>query len=144
MTQLFAFVLCVLASKAVLDVWFKGSIFAWYRAWAELLRDAGEWWLSQKFGELMTCRFCFSYHSSLWLSLFCLPVLPWWALVPWWLAVRTATAFLDQFEESLDVKINHMSSATPESSKGNNDVRETTDGADSGTLPTDSGTGLFD
>lgn len=133
MNQLFAFVLCVLGSKAVLDVWFKGSIFAWYRAWAELLRDAGEWWLSRKFGELMSCRFCFSYHSSLWLSLFCLPILPWWSIVPWWLATRTATDFLDQLEESLNVK------------KGNEHVGpEATDGTDSGALPTDSGTGLFD
>ena len=133
MNQLFAFVLCVLGSKAILDVWFKGSIFAWHRAWAELLRDAGEWWLSRKFGELMSCRFCFSYHSSLWLSLFCLPILPWWAFVLWWLATRTATDFLDQLEESLNVK------------KGNEHVGpETTDGTDSGALPTDSGTGLFD
>ena len=96
MNQLMSFVLCVLASRAILDVWFFGSIFAWHRAWAELLRDEGKLWLSRKFGELMTCRFCFSYHSSLWLSLFCLPVIPWWAFVPWWLAVRTATSLLDK------------------------------------------------
>lgn len=96
MNQLMSFALCVLASRAVLDVWFLGSIFAWHRAWAELLRDEGKWWLTQKFGELMTCRFCFSYHSSLWLSLFCLPTIPWWAFVPWWLAVRTTTSLLDK------------------------------------------------
>ena len=104
MSQLMAFVLCCLGSKAILDVWFLGSIFSWYRAWAELIRDEGEWWLSRKFGELLSCRFCFSYHSSLWLSLFCLPVLPWWSIVPWWLAVRTTTAFIDSFEDFLNVK----------------------------------------
>jgi hypothetical protein len=102
MTQVLAFVLCALASKAVLDVWFKGSIFSWHRAWAELLRDEAKWKVSRLFGELMTCRFCFSYHTSLWLSLFCLPVVPWWAIAPWWLAVRTVTSFIDTFEEMLD------------------------------------------
>jgi hypothetical protein len=125
MTQALAFVLCVLASKAVLDVWFKGSIFSWHRAWAELLRDEGKWKLSRLFGELMTCRFCFSYHTSLWMSLFCLPVLPWWALVPWWLAVRTTTYFVDSLEEALDERKN---------TSGNND----------GEIPDNSGGGLFD
>lgn len=113
MNQVLAFITCVLGSKAILDVWFKGSIFAWHRAWAELIRDEGKWWLSRKFGELLTCRFCFSYHSSLWLSLCCLPILSWWILPPWWLAVRTSTWFLDLFEEKLEQEnnINEQSAA---------------------------------
>jgi len=100
--QLMAFVSCVLASKAVLDVWFNGSIFSWHRAWAELLRDEGAWKVSRLLGELLTCRFCLSYHTSLWFTLCCIPILPWWALAPWWFAVRTAARFVDIFEEKLD------------------------------------------
>ena len=102
MTQPMAFVLCALGSKALIDVWFKGSIFAYYRAWAELFRDEGKWWITRKFGELLSCRFCFSYHSSLWLTLLCVPILPWWSVIPWWLAVRTTTGFLDTLESLTD------------------------------------------
>jgi hypothetical protein len=128
--QLMAFVLCVLGSKAIIDVWFKGSIFAWHRAWAELMRDEGKWWLTRKFGELMTCRFCFSYHSSLWLSLLCIPLLPWWMLIPWWLAVRTSTAFLDLFEEKLERTEENGNQATTR--------------VDDGTHASSSGESLFD
>lgn len=102
MTQLMCFVLCVLGSKAILDVWFLGSIFANYRAWAELFRDEGKWRLTKLLGELLSCRFCFSYHSSLWMTLCFIPVIPWWGLLPWWLAVRTTTGFLDTFEALLE------------------------------------------
>lgn len=102
MTMPLAFALCVLASKALGDVWFKGSIFARGRAWGELYRDEGKWWVTQKFGELISCRFCFSYHTALWVSLFCIPLLPYWIIPVWWLAVRTATGFLDLLEEKLD------------------------------------------
>ena len=102
MTIPFAFAVCVLASKAIIDVWFKGSIFAYGRAWGELLRDEGKWWLTQKFGELISCRFCFSYHTALWVSLACIPILSWWMFPVWWLAVRTATGLIDLIEEKLD------------------------------------------
>jgi hypothetical protein len=118
MSQLLAFMTCVLGSKALLDVWFKGSIFAWHRAWAELIRDEGKWWLSRKLGELLTCRFCFSYHSSLWLSLCCLPILSLWMLPPWWLAVRTATWFLDLFEDRLE-KGNSINEQHTDASRAN-------------------------
>jgi hypothetical protein len=120
MSQPMCFLLCVLGSKAVLDVWFNGSIFSWHRAWAELLRDEGEWWLSRKFGELLTCRFCFSYHSSLWLSLFCLPILNWWVIVPWWLAVRTTTAFVDQLEQLIERKMSDGTATEPDATSGEN------------------------
>ncbi len=98
-----AFVLCAFGSKAIIDCWFLGSIFSWYRAWAELIREEGSWWLSRKLGELLTCKFCFSYHSSLWLTLCCLPLMPsWWLMPPWWLAARTAARFLDILEENLE------------------------------------------
>lgn len=133
MSQPMCFLLCVLGSKAVMDVWFKGSIFSWHRAWAELLRDEGEWWLSRKFGELLTCRFCFSYHSSLWLSLFCLPILNWWAIVPWWLAVRTTTAFVDQLDDLIARRLDG-GTAEPNVASGEN-----TESADRG-----GGESLFD
>ncbi len=133
MSQLMAFVLCVLGSKAVLDVWFKGSIFSWHRAWAELLRDEGEWWLTRKFGELATCRFCFSYHSSLWMSLFCLPILNWWIIIPWWLAVRSAAWFVDLLEELIERKLEN-GTAEPGSVSGE----------DSGTIHGNGGESLFD
>jgi len=53
------FALMTLASAAILEAWFKGSIFALRRAKFE--ESDG------RFAELMTCPFCLSYHAP-WLA----------------------------------------------------------------------------
>ncbi len=84
MTLLDFLVLC-LAASAVVDVWFNGSIFAEWRAYAEALDDTEpccneelptdiplepialhmRWmvWLPSRVLTLILCRYCFSHHT---------------------------------------------------------------------------------
>lgn len=56
------------ATAAVLAVWFKGDLFAHWRARAEAVRDdpgpGPVRSFGRFFGELLTCPFCFSYHVA--------------------------------------------------------------------------------
>jgi hypothetical protein len=72
--------LVVAATKAVLDAWFEGSVFATARAYAEAWKMSDRRVVSL-FGELLSCRFCLGYHVSLILSVtFCF-LLPSWVLI---------------------------------------------------------------
>ena len=88
-------VIVAAASKAALDAWFEGSIFATFRAYAEV------WAYSDNkalllLGELLTCRFCLGYHVTFWLALLCcfnnFNFIP---LVPVWLAARAVEGFIE-------------------------------------------------
>lgn len=81
-----------MATAAVLAVWFKGDLFARWRARAEALRDDPESGtlraVGRFFGELLTCPFCFSYHVAGVLSLAAVAsgLLPWPVAMLVWLA----------------------------------------------------------
>lgn len=63
-----------MASSALLDVWFQGSLFSSYRSWLEARGELERgWW-----ARLLTCRFCSSYSLPWLLSL--LFLLPAWLL----------------------------------------------------------------
>lgn len=89
-----AFIVAV-ASKAALDAWFEGSIFATFRAHAEAWAYSDNK-LLLLLGELLTCRFCLGYHVTFWLALLCcfnnLNFIP---LVPVWLAARAIEGLIE-------------------------------------------------
>lgn len=69
-------VLLIPATAALMDAWFKGSLFASERARLEVQQQ-----LPGGRGHratLLLCRFCLSYHAPLWVGL--LLVLPAWLL----------------------------------------------------------------
>jgi hypothetical protein len=68
--------LLALATGAVVDVWFNGSIFAHHRARIEALENI--------FSELMGCSLCLNYQTAIWLTcgLWVLPM-----FVPGWAAI---------------------------------------------------------
>jgi hypothetical protein len=82
--------LLALAIGAVVDVWLNGSIFAGWRAYAEVWEG--------KLAELAGCPLCLNYQAAIWLTLglVILPLaLPWWAaLVPRTLLIVLATGRL--------------------------------------------------
>lgn len=65
-----AVVVVALASKAALDAWFEGSVFATARAHTEVWKYSDRKGVSL-IGDLMTCRFCLGYHVCFWLSFLC-------------------------------------------------------------------------
>jgi len=68
MTALLDFVAVVLASGAIIEVWHKGSIFAYTRAYVQALQDATDPdTIKGKLLELAMCPFCKSYHVPFWL-----------------------------------------------------------------------------
>lgn len=58
----------VLATDALLVAWFKGSIFASYRARAEAWQ-VSKGILRPFFGELLSCPKCLPFHVAFWLYL---------------------------------------------------------------------------
>lgn len=68
MTQLLDFIAVILASGAVIEVWHRGSIFAYSRAYVQALQDTADPdTLKGKLLELAMCPFCKSYHVPFWL-----------------------------------------------------------------------------
>ena len=65
-----AVVVVALASKAALDAWFEGSVFATARAHTEVWKYSDRKGVAL-IGDLMTCRFCLGYHVCFWLSFLC-------------------------------------------------------------------------
>ena len=65
-----AVVVVALASKAALDAWFEGTIFATARAHTEVWKYSDRKGIAL-IGDLMTCRFCLGYHVCFWLSFLC-------------------------------------------------------------------------
>jgi hypothetical protein len=65
-----AAVIVALASKAALDAWFEGTIFATARAHTEVWKYSDRKGVAL-IGDLMTCRFCLGYHVCFWLSFLC-------------------------------------------------------------------------
>lgn len=58
----------VLATGAVIEVWHKGSIFAYPRAYLQALQDSTDPdTFKGKLLELALCPFCKSYHVPFWL-----------------------------------------------------------------------------
>lgn len=55
--------LVAVATKAALDAWFEGSVFATARAYSEAWKESNSKILSLV-GELLTCRFCLGYHMA--------------------------------------------------------------------------------
>jgi hypothetical protein len=85
---------CVLASHAVLTVWFEGSLFARPRAWLEAGRERS--WLA----ELLGCRLCLGFHVSVLVALiYLVPGLVFadprpWQLPVWAMATAGAVDFV--------------------------------------------------
>jgi hypothetical protein len=75
----FDFIVLALAARACLDAWFEGSLFADWRARAEVWDN----WL----GVLLGCRFCLAYHMP-WLVLAAAYVPGLWLEAPWQLLSR--------------------------------------------------------
>lgn len=93
------------AAKAILDAWFLGSVFADWRAQGQELRDNGSWMITRFFGGASSCRFCFSYHTTLVLSILSLPVLPsCWLLPAIWFASQAVAWWLPPAGESSDTQ----------------------------------------
>ena len=77
-----------MASKAALDAFFDGSVFATIRAYWEAMKYSDRKIVSIV-GELLSCRFCLGYHVTFWLSvLCCINGISWLLLVPVALASR--------------------------------------------------------
>jgi hypothetical protein len=76
--------ICVLlvtfATKAVLDAWFEGSVFAIGRAYAEAWKSSDKK-ITSLLGELLSCRFCLGYHVSFLLSITCCAFISNWLLI---------------------------------------------------------------
>lgn len=85
---IFCAVLVAIASKAALDAFFEGSLFAMARAYGEAMKYSDRKIVSIV-GELLSCRFCLGYHVTFWLSvLCCISGISWLLLVPVALASR--------------------------------------------------------
>lgn len=68
MTQLLDFIAVILAAGAIIDVWHKGSIFAYSRAYVQAMQDTTDPdTVKGKLLELAMCPFCKSYHVPFWL-----------------------------------------------------------------------------
>lgn len=68
MTTALDFVAVILASGAIIEVWHKGSVFAYARAYVQALQDTTDpETLKGKLLELAMCPFCKSYHVPFWL-----------------------------------------------------------------------------
>ena len=81
-------VLVAVASKAALDAFFEGSLFAMARAYTEAMKYSDRKTVSL-IGDLFSCRFCLGYHVCFWLSvLCCINGISWLLLVPVALAAR--------------------------------------------------------
>lgn len=72
--------LIVFATKAVLDAWFEGSVFATARAYAEAWKESDKT-IVRLFGELLSCRFCLGYHASFVFSIMCCAFISNWLLI---------------------------------------------------------------
>ena len=77
---LIATFLAAVATKAALDAWFEGNVFALARAYAEAWRSSDRKVVSL-FGELLSCRFCLGYHASFVFSIICCLLLNNWLFV---------------------------------------------------------------
>lgn len=81
-------IMAALASRAAMDAWFEGSIFATARAYSEAWRYS-DTKMTSLLGELLTCRFCLGYHVTFWFSvLYCINGASWLLLLPVALTAR--------------------------------------------------------
>lgn len=89
--SLLQFFAIVMASGAIVDVWFNGSILADKRAWVQAAADTPDAKLALLW-ELLNCFYCMSYHIPLYLLAGVLVMTEFtpWADVAWLLVYALA------------------------------------------------------
>ena len=101
MNLLLEFVLLVLATQSLLDVWFFGEIFAARLTrleWWDADPDSRPWWMWPRWfwsfwlGAYM-CPYCMSYHVTFWLAAL-MTAVHWRGCLHWSHLVRYLVSFL--------------------------------------------------